>query len=235
MTRSHCPKLPSVPYIRPVTVAKFIGVSSQQVLRWEKATNILRRGRGDNSKRFTRTSVERLVYFHQKATREGISLVSAWRSEQAEPQRAIEPCSTAMLSRINTEHYFSARSIANAIGVNIRTARRYRSTGKAPAPVATLLDLVARGRILPDKWNHCFINHRGNLEIYGVGEISEGEIETMRWQESLHRQHIALLERKLSEATKRIELLESTLSELRAKNGEMGAANDRDFVGRVGR
>jgi len=116
--------------------------------------------------------------------------------------------------------------IAEVCRVSKRTAQNYIKKGKAPYAIAKLLDLTVRGRILPESWNHCFINHRENIEIYQVGEVSENQFVSMRWKDQLNQDYIRTLKRGLAESHKRIEQLEKYLEEARAELGQMPAAND---------
>tara|TARA_R100000687_G_C6448513_1_gene164017 strand:- start:2066 stop:2482 length:417 start_codon:yes stop_codon:yes gene_type:complete len=136
--------------------------------------------------------------------------------------------------RIDTSLFASALDMAQICSVDAATARRYRREKKAPYWPAKLLDLYGRGRVLPEKWKYCFVNPRGNLEIYGSGEISEGDILNIQWKDSLHYQQLSNLQHELSKAQRRIEQLEKSLDHAMADKGDKPAANHSSyFRGRV--
>lgn len=116
--------------------------------------------------------------------------------------------------------------IARYAGVSHRTARRYLKKREAPYAVGALTELHLRGRVLPNSWNHCFINQRGNLEHHQVGEVSENEIISIGWMRSLHYSEVRSLKRRLSNAEHRIQQLEGFLDEARRQLGEEPSAND---------
>lgn len=110
--------------------------------------------------------------------------------------------------------------------ISEKTARRYLSENRLPHAAATLLDLTKRGRILPESWNHCFINFRDNIEIYQVGEVRENDVLNIHWSRQIYAGHIRSLQVELDEAKKRIKDLDEALQTSRFLLGEAPAAND---------
>ncbi|HTF95260.1 MAG TPA: MerR family transcriptional regulator [Cellvibrio sp.] len=121
------------------------------------------------------------------------------------------------LQRLSPEHAFSPQNIAKVCRVSNRTAQRYLAAGKAPYAVCRLLELEARGRVLPDNWRYCFVNARGNLEINQVGEVSENEITSIHWLNS----RIGGLNRELKDSQARVKELDSLLTQERAKHSAL--------------
>lgn len=89
-----------------------------------------------------------------------------------------------------------------------------------------MIDLHQRGRVLPESWNHCFINGSGNLEVYQVGEVNEEQLLQHQWYVNLYRDQIRSLKQQLSKVKERERLLEGFLDEARYKLGQTPAAND---------
>ncbi len=239
-------------HVRPVTVARLLCTTPERVKGWERTTGILKRGKGENESKYARSSVESLIYYLRIAEREGVSLHTVWRTvnpreaaaldekrgakkKQGRPRQKAKPKPKKPVrpTRIDLEHYTSSAAISKAINVDRRTASRYRKTGKAPPVAAALLDLKARGRIMPDSWRNCFFNLNGMLEHRGVGVVNESEVLSINWGRELHRKHVAALESDLKRAESRIEALEAALSAARVQAGQQEAVNDRDFKGRV--
>lgn len=231
-------KLPPLNHFSSGYASKLTGVSVKELAQLEKSTSLLNRGRGRNAGLYTRKSIENLISYVVIARQRAVSILAAWRTDNpasvtgADKNRAASRSKTAA-GRIDLQFYTSALSIARAANVDISTARRYRRTGKAPQAVAAILDLRARGRIMPESWNHCFFNYNEKLEHFGVGEVNESEVLTINWARSLHQQHVAALEKDLKQALSRIECLDKALSAMREQSGERNAANDREFNGRA--
>ena len=233
MPVNEAAQLPRLNHFSPRYAAEIVGVSTKELTKLEKTTSLVRRGRGRYTGLYTRKSLEALIAYSKIAKARGVSIAAAWLSDN--PGYGAEKFSPdgrrrkSSSCRIDREFYASARTIAEVANVDVTTARRYRSTGKAPYAVAELLDLRARGRIMPESWNHCFFNHRGRLEHYGVGEVNESEVLTINWARALHQRHVAVLENDLKQAKSRIKFLESALSEMRSDVGQLNAANGYDF------
>lgn len=120
----------------------------------------------------------------------------------------------------------SAADIAKYSGVPLGTARRYLKNREAPYAVGALTELYLRGRVLPDSWNHCFINLKGNLELHQIGEVSENDVMNIDWTRRLHYSQVKTLKRQLSKTERRNRQLEKHLEEARRQLGGVTAAND---------
>lgn len=116
---------------------------------------------------------------------------------------------------LDPEHGFSPHNITKVCRVSERTAQRYLKAQKAPYAVCRLLELESRGRILPDSWQYCFVNAKGNLEINQVGEVSENEIVNIRWLNG----RISGLSRELCASQARVTELERLLALEQARQG----------------
>jgi hypothetical protein len=99
--------------------------------------------------------------------------------------------------RIDDIHGISKKKIQEICKVSRTTAYRYLKDGEAPYAEAKLIDLYCRGRILPEKWNHTFINKNGDMEINGVEAVKEGQICNMSWAISSKDEKIYRLENEL--------------------------------------
>jgi DNA-binding transcriptional MerR regulator len=130
------------------------------------------------------------------------------------------------MADLDTSPGFTHIQLAEICRVDERTARRYISEKKAPYSVCRLMDLIFKKRVLPDSWSYCFINHRDNIEINGVGEVSENDILNIRWTRQLYESHKRTLEIKLDRAKEKIRSLEKHLEEARGELGELPAANE---------
>ncbi|BFM16337.1 hypothetical protein R50073_25200 [Maricurvus nonylphenolicus] len=130
------------------------------------------------------------------------------------------------MADLDTSPGFTYFQLAEICRVDERTARRYISEKKAPYSVCRLMDLIFRKRVLPESWSYCFINHRDNIEINGVGEVGESDILNIRWTKQLYESHKRALEIKLDRAKEKIKRLEKHLEEARGELGELPAANE---------
>lgn len=218
-------------YIRAGTLAKMLNVSPSKVRSWEDKTDILIRGRGLDSDRYTRDSVLELIRYYKMSLQSGEPLSRIWRRDQR--NRNLDKFEAGP-AHLGTAASLSTLEISKLAGVGIRSARRYKNEMKAPQPVVKLQNLYVRGRVLSDNWHHCFVNARGNIEFYGVGEINENDAINFAWYEDLLRQQISALEHDLAAAKKRIAVLEQELINTREGVGGPNSANEREFFGRAG-
>jgi hypothetical protein len=81
---------------------------------------------------------------------------------------------------LNQDYRVSPRTMMDVCHVSRTTAYRLLKDGEAPYPIARLLDLHCRGRIMPEEWNHTFFNKKGDLEFNGVEEFKEGQVTNLR-------------------------------------------------------
>lgn len=224
-------------------VALLASTDTKTVRRWADI-GILKGVKDGGQLRYTRASVELLLKLAAQAERTGRSIPREWRkhcaknrkgpnsdNSKANGSRQPKHVLPSMVT-FDTEYYTSYRQIVAVAEVSADSARRYRREGRVPRPVGKLLDLSARGIILPDRWKHCFVNPRRNLEFFGVGEISEDEVTTARWMARIHEQRSEELEKELKAARARIKFLGEGLAELeRPQQKPSLAANEGDFYG----
>jgi len=96
----------------------------------------------------------------------------------------------------------------------------------APYLACRLIDLHQRGRILPERWKHSFINFRDQLEFYQIGEVSEDEVLNAQWLVSLAENNQRSIQRQLNQANERIAQLLECLDAAQSEMGQVLAAND---------
>ncbi len=231
-------KLPSKRYLTIAEAAKFCRVSPAALRYWEGLFPMLKPNKRGGRRYYLNEDIEIALKINHLVSVHGYKLAKARsimigstyspssnvrRKLYAEDKRKE---SLKSMSELDTRTGFGAKQISEICRVTMRTATRYMSDRKAPHSVCQLMDLIFRKRVLPESWTHCFINHRGNLEVNGVGEVSENDILNIRWLKELNSGQQRALEQKLACANERIKRLEAYLDEARAELGQVPAANE---------
>lgn len=210
-------------------VTQLCGVSPSQVRYWERKFSNLNPRKGMGGRRsFLKKhiliifKIRHLLHQEHLTTDQAIEFLTGKPPKKKIKRSLMVPVGL----EYNHVHRVTPKFIMSVCDVTVNAARRYISSRKAPHMAARLIYLFANGRVLPDSWNHCFINASGNLEFNGVGEMSENEIMSMKWSRQIYHDHVKSLEYKLEEANQRIKQLEHYLDEANSKMGKMPAAND---------
>lgn len=230
------PLAENVFFVKSRVLAKLLNVPTGKLHSWEKSTDILKRSRKPGQVLYTRGSALELIRYYRMSVESGEPLPKVWRRENERhlKRKSTKPKPETGSAALGAAGALSARKISEIAGVSIRTARRYKKANSAPQAAVKLLTLYARGRVLPESWNHTFINASGNLEFYGVGEVNENDAINFAWHEDLLRQQVCALEHDLAAAKKRIAVLEQELIDTREGVGGPNSANEREFFGRTG-
>lgn len=237
ITPQHQERLLKKVYLTTSEVCQLTGEPPHTISFWRKEFPTLSPSRRCGRIYFSQDEVKLVLEIQSLLKQDGLSISDARLrlAKKQSPSSAIRKQEqnshrrkqlTAGMQPLPEEQVLSVKKIMDICRVHERTAQRYLSTGKAPYSVCRLLHLSTNGRILPDTWNHCFINTRSNLEIYQVGEVSENEVLNMRWAKQIYSAHIQAAENKLATAEARIEQLESMLNELSRHKNLLMAAND---------
>lgn len=231
-------KLPLKRYLTISEAAKFCRVSTSILRHWESHFPMLKPSVRSGRRYYRNEDIEVALKINHLVNEHGYKLAKARsimigstylstssvrRKLYAEDKRKE---ALKGMSELDTSTGFSAQQLSEVCRVGARTARRYMSNRKAPHSVCRLMDLISRKRVLPESWTHCFINHRENLEINGVGEVSETDILNIKWLKALNYGNQRNLEKELARAKDRIKQLESYLDEAWSELGQTPAANE---------
>ena len=210
-------------------VAQLCGVSASQARYWEERFSNLRPRKGKGNRRFyLKKHMLIILMIKHLLKREHLTIDQAIEYFTGKPVKKKIKRPTLVPLDLDYSQVFriTPKFIMGVCDVTINAARRYISSRKAPSMAVKLIYLYANGRVLPDSWNHCFINALGKLEFHGVGEMSESEIVSMEWSRKLYYDQVKSLEHRLEKANQRIKQLEHCLDEANAQMGKVPAAND---------
>lgn len=217
-------------YYTPAETASFCGISTTQLFFWEQSFPNLKSNKSDSGRRrFKKAHMMCILEIKRLLFQEGLAINEAiFRMTGSYPKSARKHSAKTYIDfdphlRPITQNY-----IVNVCDVHPMTARKYMKERKAPPMACKLLSLYSNGRVLPDSWKQCFINHRGKLEFHDIGEVCENEVLNMQWMKNLHRSHVDTLQKSLANANARIAQLEQCLTEAREQLGDQPAANDQE-------
>lgn len=220
--------LPEHRYYSVKDVANLCGITIGRLYSWQRILPTLAiRKRTGSGRRYKKQHIKKIMEFkrllevEKLPTREIVYRLSGRRPKIKPP--------FLHKHRINFEtphRPITKQFIMEVCGVHEKTATKYLQDREAPYMACKLLDIYGRGRVLPENWNHIFINPKSNLEIYQVGEVCENDILNIKWARLLHYSQVETLQKELSDANEKIKQLEQYLSEARQQLGEQPAANE---------
>lgn len=235
--------LPSLPQKRYLTIAeasKFCNVPATTLRYWESKFPMLKPSVRTGRRYYRQQDIAQIFKIKYLVQDQNLSINDALLAFSKTPSLSTPPAANLLTLKsakakklyadakkkevctgfhyLNPDFGFSLQNITKICRVSEKTAGRYLKAQKAPYAVCRLLELESRGRILPDKWTHCFINKRGNLEIYQVGEVSEDDIVSIQWTNQLFNGRINTLTRDLSASEARVKELEALLAQEQAKH-----------------
>ncbi|MEM1402367.1 MAG: hypothetical protein AAGG55_03455 [Pseudomonadota bacterium] len=233
--RLKLPRIPRKGYLGFGDVYQWLGITYRQLHAWLRLhPSICASSAEERVKRFYKSDLEKLRLVHSAVVLSGMSHQDA--DEALADPASYKPSLYGGLParnprqrrtmRLSAALGVSEAKLAELTGVHLETARRYLSAGEAPYAIAELLELKLTGRVLPQSWNHCFINQRGNLEINGVGEVCENDVLHIEWARRLHHSHVQTLERELLTARSRITDLECKLNDAHSEEIGFRVGND---------
>jgi hypothetical protein len=97
---------------------------------------------------------------------------------------------------LNQDYRVSPKTMVDVCHMSRTIAYHLLKDGEASYPIAKLLDLHCRGRILPEEWNHTFFNKNDDLEINGVEALKEGQVSNLHWLLNMKEGQVERLEQE---------------------------------------
>ena len=238
-------ELPHKRYRESKEISKLLGVSAQTLAHWRKEFPMLRPSMRSRRWYYRQEDSELLCRIHELVCCAGLSAKKALTTmveEMPEGQRArwafcLDAKAKPSLSKssgfqLGVDLQATANEISRYGGVTLATAKKYVARGECPYAVGRLVKLQVEGRVLPDSWNHCFINGREKLEMYQVGEVSEEDISNFWWLRQLRHAEAVAYNRRIRELERELEKLQMNLDQALSERGYSAAANDPAFHGR---